>query len=103
MKIYTELPVGKLECPVCNGTGRKPAGKTTKYKNVIAGYDPVDDTVGCNNCGGQRMFGTSLGYVSANKDGLPCTHHYKAQNVGNCLTKYTCEHCGAYHTIDSGG
>jgi len=31
-------------CPVCNGSGRVPAGDN-KYKNVIAGYDKATEMV----------------------------------------------------------
>lgn len=30
-----------------------------------------------------------------------CQHKYKEQNVGNCLTKYTCDLCGYTKTVDS--
>ena len=43
-------------CPVCSGSGRVPA-EDTKYKNVLAGYDARTDTLECQNCGGQYMFG----------------------------------------------
>jgi rubredoxin len=101
MKAYTELPEGKCECPVCNGTGRVPAGNRP-YKNVMAGYDKVSDTFGCSNCGAQYMFSTAKGYVVPNKDGVGCTHKYSGQNAGRCLTTYTCEHCGDRYQIDSG-
>ena len=103
MKIYTELPDGKCECPVCHGSGRKAAGELSKYKNSIAGYDTSNDTVSCNNCGGQLQWGKSLGYVSPNKDGTGCTHYYKSKNIGRCLTRYQCMYCVDYHDIDSGG
>ena len=88
-------------CPVCNGTGRRAAGNTP-YKTVFAGYDKETDTLACNNCGGQYMYGTPRGQVRMNKDGQPCTHHYHSATVGRCLTRYTCEHCGDSYEIDSG-
>ena len=88
-------------CPVCNGTTRVPAGDN-KYKNVIAGYDKNTDTFACNNCGGQMMYGRPTGQVPLRADGTPCAHEYTSQNVGRCLTKYTCKHCNSSHTIDSG-
>ena len=88
-------------CPVCNGSGRKPAGDD-KYKHVYAGYDKDTDTLPCTNCGGQYMYGTPRGKVRANKDGEPCKHKYTSKTVGRCLTEYTCEHCGDRYQIDSG-
>lgn len=88
-------------CPVCNGSGRVPAGDY-KYKNVVAGYDHLTDTLRCTNCGGQYMFGNPSGKVRANRDGEPCTHSYESKTVGRCLTEYTCRHCGDRYQIDSG-
>lgn len=88
-------------CPVCNGTGRRPAGDY-QYKHVTAGYDQATDTLDCNNCGGQYMFGRPRGEVRLNKDRQPCTHSYLSRNVGRCLTEYLCEHCGDRYQIDSG-
>lgn len=88
-------------CPVCNGSGRKPAGDY-KYKHVIAGYDKESDTLPCTNCGGQYMFGSPKGQVRLNRDGVPCTHSYSSKTVGRCLTEYTCSECGDRYQIDSG-
>lgn len=88
-------------CPVCNGSGRVPAGDN-KYKHVIAGYDKATDTFGCTNCGGQYMFGRPTGEVRLREDGTPCEHKYVSKNVGRCLTEYLCIHCGDRHQIDSG-
>jgi len=88
-------------CPVCNGSGRKPAGDY-KYKHVVAGYDPATDTLACNNCGGQYMYGNPRGQVRLDRNGEPCRHSYTSQTVGRCLTEYTCEHCGDRYQIDSG-
>ena len=88
-------------CPVCNGTGRVAAGDT-KYKHVLAGYDKDTDTLNCNNCGGQYMYGTPRGEVRLNKEGVPCKHKYSSQNVGRSLTQYTCTDCGDSYQIDSG-
>ena len=88
-------------CPVCNGSGRKPAGDY-RYKHVVAAYDAATDTLACTNCGGQYMYGSPKGQVPLNKDGVPCTHSYTSRNVGRCLTEYTCEHCGDRYQIDSG-
>jgi len=91
----------KGTCPVCNGSGRVPAGDN-KYKHVIAGYDKATDTFGCTNCGGQYMYGTPKGEVRLNKDGQPCKHKYTSKTVGRCLTEYTCSECGDRYQIDSG-
>ena len=88
-------------CPVCNGSGRVPAGDYP-YKNIVAGYDPATDTLACDNCGGQYMSLTPTGKVRANKEGKPCTHKYTGKTVGRCLHEYTCEHCGDRYQIDSG-
>lgn len=93
--------MNKGTCPVCNGSGRRPAGDY-KYKNVVAGYDPATDTLACTNCGGQYMFGNPTGQVRLREDGTPCKHEYSSQTVGRCLTEYTCKHCGDRYQIDSG-
>lgn len=91
----------EFTCPVCNGTGRRPAGDTP-YKTVLAGYDPATDTLKCNNCGGQKMYGRPTGKVRANKAGEPCIHKYTSKTVGRCLTEYVCTECGDTFCIDSG-
>lgn len=68
----------------------------------MAKYDPATDTLGCDNCGGQYQFSEATGQVSANRDGVPCTHNYSGESVGRCLTKYTCNYCGDCYRIDSG-
>lgn len=88
-------------CPVCNGTGRMPAGDS-KYKHITAGYDQSTDTFACSNCGGQYMFGRPSGKVKLNKEGNPCRHSYVSSNAGRCLTDYNCVHCGDRYQIDSG-
>lgn len=90
-------------CPVCAGTCRVavPAQKQS-YKKVIQGYDADTDTIPCDNCGAQRQWGRATGEVRLNKSGEPCVHKYQSKNVGRCLTRYTCEHCGDSYQIDSG-
>ena len=88
-------------CPVCNGSGRRPAGND-RYKHVYASYDAETDTLACNNCGGQTMYGQPSGQVPLRKDGTPCKHEYKGTTVGRCLTRYTCVHCVSSYQIDSG-
>lgn len=93
--------MSEATCPVCNGTGRVPAGDY-QYKHVVGGYDHLTDTLACTNCGGQYMYGTPRGKVRIREDGTPCTHSYRSKTVGRCLTEYTCEHCGDRYQIDSG-
>jgi hypothetical protein len=73
----------KGTCPVCNGTGKHQDRE-------------------CRNCGGQYMYGKATGLVKLNREGVPCTHSYRGETVGRCLTDYTCIHCGERHQIDSG-
>ncbi len=90
-------------CPVCNGTCRvKVPESMERYKNVIAGYDKESDTLACNNCGAQTMYGRATGEARLRKDGTPCKHEYTSTNVGRCLTRYTCKHCDSSYEIDSG-
>lgn len=90
-------------CPVCNGTLRVPADeRQKKYANVIAGYDKSNDTIACNNCGGQGMFGKPSGEVPLRADGTPCKHEYVGVSRGRCYTVYTCKHCNHSYDIDSG-
>lgn len=90
----------KGTCPVCSGSGRVKA--TATYKHVMAGYDKESDTLPCQNCGGQYMYGTPRGVVNMDYSGQPCVHEYVGKNVGRCLTEYTCKHCGDRYQIDSG-
>ena len=92
-------------CPVCNGTGQRPCpDHLRKYgvSNGWYGYRAEDDTVHCDNCGSQYMFGKPTGQVKLNREGVPCKHNYTGKTVGRCLTQYTCEHCGDSYQIDSG-
>lgn len=88
-------------CPVCSGTGRRPAGDY-RYKEVTAGFDRETDTLPCNNCGGQTMYGKPTGQSFLRDDGTPCTHEYTTTNLGRCYNRYTCKHCGYSYSIDSG-
>lgn len=71
-------------CPCCNGTLK------------VNGRE-------CRNCGGQYMYGSPKGVVALNKDGVPCTHSYESEKLGNCYYGYKCIHCGDSYSIDSGG
>ena len=91
-------------CPVCSGSGRQPVDGTNyaKYKSTLAGYDPATDTIPCQNCGGQTMYGLATGFTWARPDGTPCTHDYRGETAGNCYHVYTCIHCGHSYAINSG-
>ena len=91
----------QVDCPSCAGTGRIDAS-TIKWKTSLYGYDKETDTLLCTNCGGQYMYGRPTGKVNTRADGTPCKHEYTSANVGRCLNRYTCKHCGDVHTIDSG-
>jgi hypothetical protein len=90
-------------CPVCNGTLRQSAGDGP-YRQWAAGYRASDNTIACQNCGGQRMFGTPTGFVPLNKTGVPCTHNYSViqnerySHVHSCV----CLECGDTFELDSG-
>lgn len=92
----------KGPCPVCSGSLRKPYNGEMRYAHVIAGYNKETNTLPCDNCGGQYMFGRPTGQVNMDYSGQPCKHEYTGQNVGRCLTEYTCKHCGDRYQIDSG-
>ena len=105
-KLYTALPEGYGECPVCNGTGHMPCpdAQTRLYgvQSGWYGYRAADDTVRCTNCGAQTMSSRPIGYTKLNKAGAPCRHSYVGRNAGRCYTKYTCTDCGDEYAIDSG-
>lgn len=106
-KAYKEIPPGRGECPVCNGTGRVPTPpEYRKWVNTWKGWQghrEDDDCVNCRNCGGQYMYGTPTGWVALNREtGEPCTHSYVGRNEGRCYTRYSCEYCGDTYHIDSG-
>lgn len=90
-------------CPVCNGSGRAPAGEGP-YRHLEYGYHAEDNTRSCQNCGGQKMYGVPTGKVLLRPDGTPCTHEYKrlAYDSRTCYEMYKCVHCGDIYDIDSG-
>jgi hypothetical protein len=71
-------------CPVCDGSKTQPPGRD------------------CQNCGGQTMYGKPTGRVPLRPDGSPCKHDYDFEDLGPCLSGYTCRHCGFKYRIDSG-
>lgn len=90
-------------CSVCNGTKRKKVSEENRqYAPVYEGYDKETDTLPCSNCGGQYQWGKPKGEVRLRPDGTSCEHQYFGENVGRCLTEYTCQHCGDTYRIDSG-
>ena len=93
-------------CPACGGTGRmavegRPYAEwTRKYKT--SGYSAADDTINCQNCGGQTMLGEATGKSKLRPDGTPCLHEYEGEKRGRCYTIFTCRHCGYRYDVDSG-
>ena len=99
-----EIPDGYAVCPCCNGTGRRPLPEDQRrYAHVMAGYDKATDTLACNNCGGQTMYGKAKGYTKkvTPESTEGCKHEYVGRNAGRCYTIYTCKHCGSSYDIDS--
>lgn len=99
-----DIPAGCAVCPTCNGTKRRPVLPSEQsYKKIMSGYDAATDTMACGNCGGQTMYGRSLGYTKIDPaTGLGCEHEYTGRNAGRCYTIYTCKKCGSSYDIDSG-
>src|SRR5580700_2611978 len=88
-------------CPACNGSTRRPVPPEEEcYKNNLATYDAATNTLACDNCGGATMALHATGKVKRRPDGTPCLHTYEGANIGRCLNRYTCVHCGDQHTID---
>lgn len=91
-----------LTCPKCNGAKRIPAPEGARHYRY-ATYRESDDTVVCNNCGGQTMSLTATGLVRADPaTGKGCLHEYHGQTTSNCYHEYTCKKCGDHFAIDSG-
>jgi transcription elongation factor Elf1 len=91
------------KCPVCDGTSRVACTPgLARWKTRMRGYDAETDTLPCQNCGGQTMYGPATGQVRLRCDGVPCTHEYQGRDAGRCYTIYTCLHCGDSYDIDSG-
>jgi hypothetical protein len=98
-KIYEKLPDNQGECPVCNGTGVVPIKE--EDKKWLWNIGKINTP--CLNCGGQKMYGKSLGYVPLNKDGSPCIHEYRYEKgQWRCTHIYTCKFCNDSYLIDSG-
>ena len=90
----------KGTCPKCNGSLR--AESQSKYAYMYKGYDKETNTLPCNNCGSQYMFGTPKGEVNLRPDGTPCMHEYKTKTISNCYHESKCVHCEDAFYVDSG-
>lgn len=94
-------------CPKCNGSTRMPYeythDKTGQYRKVMAGYRESDDTLACDNCGGQTMGLKATGRTRIDPaTGMGCMHTYRGRTTSNCYHEYTCTKCGDRYDIDSG-
>lgn len=88
-------------CPKCNGTTRRLADQH-QWKKMMAGYRESDDSMPCDNCGGQTMSLTATGVTRIDPaTGLGCMHEYHGANAGRCYTVYTCAKCRDQYGIDS--
>lgn len=89
-------------CPKCLGSGRRPCPESTRQYRV-ATYRASDDTLACDNCGGQTMSLTATGQTRVDPaTGLGCLHEYRGVKAGNCYHVHTCTKCGDRYDIDSG-
>jgi hypothetical protein len=89
-------------CPACNGSTRRPCPPTSRQYR-LATYRESDDTLACNNCGGQTMGLKATGVTRVDPaTGLGCLHDYRGRQEGNCFHVYTCTKCGDRYDIDSG-
>lgn len=89
-------------CPKCNGSGRRPCPYLQSLKFRLATFDPKDNTLACDNCGGQTMSLRATGATRVDPaTGLGCLHSYVGRNAGRCYTVYTCSKCGDRYDIDS--
>lgn len=97
------IPLNHGICPVCNSSLRQDAGEGV-YRAWAAGYRAADNTIPCQNCGGQEMFGEPRGYVRLRADGTPCTHNYSVVQHARYshVHSLVCSDCGATHELDSG-
>ncbi len=68
-----------------------------------AGYRASDDTLPCDNCGGQTMAVSGTGTTRVDPaTGLGCLHTVRSEKRGNCYHVYTCTKCEWSYDIDSG-
>jgi hypothetical protein len=90
-------------CPACNGSTRRPVDEASKpYRSVLAGYRAQDDTLPCDNCGGQTMSLRATGRTPIDAaTGLGCLHDYVGREAGRCYRIFTCTKCTDSYDIDS--
>lgn len=94
------IPKGHSICPKCNGTG---IGDALTEQDLKYSWNKGKTHFQCNNCGGQTMSGTPLGYTKIDPNtGLGCLHDFKHRLAGNCYHVYTCTKCSYKYDIDSG-
>lgn len=98
------LPDGFAVCPKCHGSCRIPVPpEQQQYKHLYSAYDKATDTLECDNCGGQTMYGKAKGYTKIDHNtGEGCLHTFRGEKRGNCYHVYTCTKCGSSYDIDSG-
>lgn len=92
-------------CPVCNGTLRQPVTDAERHGTKWnKSYDAESDTIDCFNCMPRGMFSSRVptGKVTINREGVPCTHQFVEEKIGNCYYRYSCKHCTDSFNIDSG-
>ena len=89
-------------CPKCNGTTRRPCPpEWLKWR--MAGFRESDQSLACNNCGGQTMSLTARGQTRVDPaTGLGCLHTYVSRTTSRCYHEHTCTKCGDHFAIDSG-
>lgn len=87
-------------CPVCSGKGRVTAGNRS-WKRFMQGYSQKDDSLPCQNCGGQYQFSVPTGRVNLNESGSPCVHEYKVQKVSGFMIEYVCDRCRDQYVVDT--
>jgi hypothetical protein len=93
--------IAQAVCPACNGSTRRPCPDNLRQYR-IATYRESDNTLACNNCGGQTMNLSAKGVTRIDPaTGLGCLHTYVGQQAGNCYRVYTCSKCGDRYDIDS--
>jgi len=96
----SEIPAGYARCPKCDGTK---IGDIISPEDALYGWNLGKTHYKCNNCGGQTMSQTALGYTNIDPaTGLGCLHKYTGRTIGNCYHVYTCCKCPSYYDIDSG-
>ena len=52
---------------------------------------------------GLKNLGCMNGWREAPEEVKKCEHNLDINNIGSCLTRYTCKPCGYSYTVDSSG